>query len=329
VRQLSDHAIAHLRELMDLPDIESARYEIVRRIGEGGMGVVYLARDRELDREVALKVLSAPEPTEGDRARLLREARILGRLEHPGIVPVHDVGALADGRVFYVMKHVRGERLDAYAGGDRLRSELLRVVRQLCEAVAFSHACGVLHRDLKPQNVMLGAFGEVLVLDWGVAKLRGDVMPAAAAVPHVQDADTATGAVLGTPGYMAPEQLTGHGTALDERVDVYGLGGILYFLLVGEHPRPSREVSSRWGSVPAPLRAIADKARAADPAARYRTALELSADIGSYLDGLPVAAHREGLAERVWRVAVRHRTPILLVLAYLIMRGALIVLTGR
>jgi serine/threonine protein kinase len=327
--ELSDAALARLRDVMERPQPESGRYEILDRIGEGGMGVVYLARDRELAREVALKVLRAPEPSPHERARILREARILARLEHPGIVPVHDVGLLPDGRVFYVMKHVRGERLDRYARGERTRAELLRVFVQVCDAVAFAHAAGVIHRDLKPQNVMLGAFGEVLVLDWGVAKQRGDrvEVPASQSVAPVSGS-TASGAVLGTPGYMAPEQLSGRSAMVDERADVYGLGGILCFLLTREHPPTTLPSSERWLSLPAPLRAICERARAVDPAARYASASGLAADVASFLDARPVTAHREGPLERVRRVAARHRTALLLILAYLAMRVALFV-AGR
>src|SRR5207248_7961699 len=199
-----------------------SRYEIGEQIGEGGMGAVYLAHDRELNRDVALKVLRAPIPTDDERMRILREARILASLEHPGIVPVHDVGALPDGRLFYVMKRVRGERLDDFARNERSRSELLRLFLQVCDAVAFAHAAGVIHRDLKPQNIMLGAFGEVLVLDWGLAKQIGEQTPAqpmqdsAGEIP----ADTGHGTVLGTPGFMAPEQARGDVALIDERSDV-------------------------------------------------------------------------------------------------------------
>ena len=326
---LSNAALARLRDVMERPQPDSGRYEILDRIGEGGMGVVYLARDRELNREVALKVLRAPEPSPDERARILREARILARLEHPGIVPVHDVGLLPDGRVFYVMKHVRGERLDRYARGDRTRAELLRVFGQVCDAVAFAHAAGVIHRDLKPQNVMLGAFGEVLVLDWGVAKQRGDRVELPVIPPIAPPGgSTGSGAVLGTPGYMAPEQLSGRSATVDERADVYGLGGILCFLLTGEHPPTTLPASERWLSLPAPLRAICERARAVDPAARYASASGLAADVASFLDARPVTAHREGPLERVRRVAVRHRTALLLILAYLAMRVALFV-AGR
>ena len=249
--KLSDAAIAGLREIVKRPASDS-RYEIGEQIGEGGMGAVYLAHDRELNRDVALKVLRAPIPTDDERMRILREARILASLEHPGIVPVHDVGALPDGRLFYVMKRVRGERLDDFARSGRSRPELLRVFLQVCDAVAFAHAAGVIHRDLKPQNIMLGAFGEVLVLDWGVAKSRVHVLLPAEQGETLRTADgptTVSGTAAGTPGYMAPEQLRG---AADERVDVFGLGGILFFLLTREHPTLTE---GRWNDargVPAP-----------------------------------------------------------------------------
>ena len=313
--QLSDSAIAHLQSLIEPPAGQTARYEIVEQIGAGGMGTVYLAHDRELDREVALKVLRAPVPTGEDRERILREARILASLEHPGIVPVHDVGTLPDGRLFYVMKRVRGERFDAFARGQHARTELLRAFLQVCDAVAFAHAAGVIHRDLKPQNVMLGAFGEVLVLDWGVARTSGEGRGPWGA----GSADGPAVSAAGTPGYMAPEQLRG---AADERVDVFGLGGILYFLLTCAHPDGGEHPA--WRDVAPALRAICDRARAVDPTARYQSVAALAADIVNYLDALPVAAHREGLIERVRRIGARHRTAILLVLAYLVVRVALL-----
>lgn len=311
---LSDTALARLRALMERP-AEHARYEIGELIGEGGMGSVYLARDRELYRDVALKVVRDTAPTVDERERILREARILASLEHPGIVPIHDVGTLPDGRLFYVMKRVRGERFDEFVRGPRARSELLRAFLQVCDAVAFAHAAGVIHRDLKPQNVMLGAFGEVLVLDWGVAKTSHQKsMPVDAAATAV-----------GTPGYMAPEQV--HGEA-DERADVYGLGGLLFFLLTREHPSATSETAHQWSigaNVPPALRAICERARAAEPGARYQSVTSMAADVANYLDALPVTAHTEGVIERARRIALRHRTAILLVLAYLVMRVVLLI----
>src|ERR1700740_1147223 len=214
---LSDEAIARLQTASALPDLAGTRYRLIERVGGGGMGTVYLAEDSTLGRRVALKILDLPELRTELSVRLLREAHILARLEHPGIVPVHDAGTLADGRVFYAMKFVEGERLDALAKRIDGIHERLRIFQRICEAVAFAHARGILHRDLKPENVMVGPFGEVLVMDWGVAKiLREDPQPREERPPIgvevSRKAPTATkplktehGAILGTPGYMAPE----------------------------------------------------------------------------------------------------------------------------
>ncbi|HEX5714527.1 MAG TPA: serine/threonine-protein kinase [Thermoanaerobaculia bacterium] len=295
MRWLPDGALDHLKEVASEPDLAGTPYEIVGTIGQGGMGTVYLARDRDLDREVALKVVQLHQE---DTERLLREARILARLEHPGIVPVHDVGVLPDGRAWYVMKRVRGSRLDrSLSLPDRLRA-----FERICEAVAFAHAHGVIHRDLKPENVMVGPFGEVLVMDWGVARLQGTVEAPS---------------IMGTPGYMAPEQERGEMERIDERTDVYALGAILSFLLEGED------------RVPRPLAAVRSRAMAAEPEGRYSNVRELSADLGRYLDGLPVAAYRESLLEQAARLFRRYRAPILIVLAYLLMRALLILILGR
>jgi eukaryotic-like serine/threonine-protein kinase len=336
--RLSDAAVAHLRLVADWPDLSDTRYEIVEPIGRGGMGTVYRALDVQLGREVALKVMHSPHVAPGDEAgaedaaRTLREARTIARLEHPGIVPVHDVGTLPDGRVFYAMKLVRGARLDAYAAAVG-RSELLRLFVRICEAVAFAHAHGVIHRDLKPQNVMVGPFGEVLVMDWGVAKDKGSVLRDSCSVEttaggsgfprhdtqhatrNTDQLSTSPGTVLGTPGYMAPEQADAG--AADERSDVYALGAILRDLL---------RAGGDDGDVvvPAPLAAVVARAMAPDPAARYQHAAALAADVLAYLEARPVSAHREGILERARRVGAKYRTPILLVLAYLVMRAALL-----
>jgi len=297
---ISDTALDRLRETADRPDLSGTPYEIVGTIGRGGMGTVYLARDRDLDREVALKVV---EP--GDLAeRMLREACILARLEHPGIVPVHDVGRLPDGRVFYAMKRVRGQRLDEHAPGLDL-AERLRIVERICEAVGFAHAHGVIHRDLKPENVMVGPFGEVLVMDWGAAKESGASAP------------EAPGTILGTPGYMAPEQERGEIEAIDGRTDVWALGALLSFLLKDEE------------TVARPLAAIRDRAGAAAPADRYATVEDLAADLSRFRAGLPVQAYRESLFERTARFVQRYRMPILLVLTYLLLRALLLVILRR
>src|SRR5436853_5353984 len=171
---LSDSALERLREGAEAPDLAGTRYRLLERIARGGMGVVYAAEDENLQRRVALKVLDAP-GTDGDLAnRLVREARVLARLEHPGIVPVHDVGTLADGRVFYTMKFVEGRRLDQHVESVASLPDRLRLFLRICDSVGFAHARGVLHRDLKPANIIVGAFGEILAMDWGLAKVLRD-----------------------------------------------------------------------------------------------------------------------------------------------------------
>jgi serine/threonine protein kinase len=321
---LSDAAIRRLRDAADAPDMSGTKYEIIERVGQGGMGTVYRARDRELGRDVALKVVRLPEMSSDVAARMLREARTLAQLEHPGIVPVHDVGTLTDGRAFYAMKLVRGSPLDALPASPS--AERLTIVERICEAVAFAHAHGVIHRDLKPQNVMVGPFGEVLVMDWGVAKLMAGGEPTlgtAAVSPSARSASPATGdgVVVGTPGYMAPEQATGDPTLVGVRADVYAIGAILRDL--AQTGRQTGAVLSR------PLRAIIEKAMATDPGNRYPDVMALARDVASFRAGDPVSAYRENVFERLRRFAVRYSTPILLVLAYLIMRVAFLALAGR
>jgi serine/threonine-protein kinase len=330
---LPDAVLDHVQEVADEPDLSVTKYRLTGTLGRGGMGVVYTAEDADLLREVAIKVASsatADEPCD----RLRREARILARLEHPGIVPVHDVGTLPDGRVFYVMKRVRGERLDAWARRGPERPVALRLFQRICEAVAFAHARGVIHRDLKPENVMVGAFGEALVMDWGIAK--GPAPPAADAengapqaparppAPGIGEGGTAAGTVMGTVGYMAPEQARGDLAAVDVRADVYALGAVLSFLLTGEPP--SSPPGAATPSVPKPLASICARAMAPAPGDRYPTALDLAADVGRFLDGEPVQAHREGAAARLARFVSRHRVVLGLLGTYLLVRVLLIVL---
>jgi serine/threonine protein kinase len=260
------------------------------------MGVIYAARDHALNREVAVKVLDGAAPDADAAERLRAEAEILGRLEHPGIVPVHDVGTLADGRVFYVMTRVRGQRLDEALDAETSMAERLGIFLRICDAVSFAHAQGIVHRDLKPANVMLGRFGEVLVMDWGVAKVLA--------------ASRSDDAVVGTPGFMAPEQSAGGAAAVDARADVFALGVILEGML----PTPP----------PKPLAAIARRAQAREPASRYPSVDALARDLGRFRNGDPVDAYRESLFERVLRVYRRYEVPVLLVVAYMIMRVILL-----
>jgi len=325
---LSDQVLDHLRAVAGEPEIDG-RYEILDEIARGGMGTVYRALDRELGREVALKVSSRPGAATDAEGRLLREARVLARLEHPGLVPVHDVGTLPDGRLFYAMKRVRGSRLDLHFAAEPSIPARLRTFERICETVAFAHAHGVIHRDLKPENVMVGPFGEVLVLDWGVARVRDEGAPPPPAPQDGAPAPgrTAHGTVLGTPGYMAPEQARGEVDRTDERTDVYALGAILYYLLTDAVPPssgPAEPARRRNPSVPRPLESICAKALADDPDARYPAVQGLSADVSAFLSGRPVTAHREGPLEWTARQALRYRTPLVLIAAYLVMRVALI-----
>jgi serine/threonine-protein kinase len=320
---LSDRTVEHLRAVTDSPDLSGTRYRILECIGQGGMGAVYLAEDTELQREVAIKVLRTPEIHAGIARRMIDEARILARLEHPGIIPIYDAGQLADGRVFYAMKLVRGQRLDQIASPALPLNERLRVFRRICEPVAFAHAHGVIHRDLKPSNIMVGAFGEVLVMDWGVAKRADRATPENSDMNEGRDAqgETLHGTRLGTPGWMAPEQETGDVGRSDTRTDVYGLVAILRFML-GAGPGEGK--TGEFRRTPRPLRAICARAMATEPDFRYPDAQTLAADIDSFLAGDPVSAYREPVWERAARFYRKYRTAILLIVTYLIMRALLL-----
>lgn len=362
---LTDRAISRLREAADEPDLSGTNYRLLRRIGAGGMSTVYLAEDGNLGRKVAVKVMSLADEEGGLAERMIREARIVAGLEHPGIVPIHDVGRLPDGRVFYAMKYVQGRRLDQYVKSGRPLPDLLRVFQRLCEAVAFAHSFGVIHRDLKPENIMVGSFGEVLVMDWGVAKLLGppstdsegtidhaaqdqpEDEPSATLIQRLflpGDTETAHGVVIGTPAYMAPEQALGDNRRLDTRTDVYALGAILYFILtgrapfegaeaaewrsrlLGDGPTPPRKVKSGIGRA---LEAVCMKAMNRHPESRYASAGELASDVAAFTDGLAVTAYRENIFERAMRWTAKNQFLVILIVAYLIMRILILVFLGR
>jgi eukaryotic-like serine/threonine-protein kinase len=346
VRWLSNAVVDHLRNVADWPDFSATKYEVVDKIARGGMASVYRGLDRELGRPVALKVLSTPLSSPQTRDRMLKEAQIIARLEHPGIIPVHDSGVLPDGRIYYAMKLIRGKQLDEQVDLETPLSERLRIFERICQTVAFAHAHGVIHRDLKPQNIMVGPFGEVLVMDWGLARsaraaTRDRNQAGSIATANGEESgDTQTGAVMGTPGYMAPEQARGEIEQLDHRADVYSLGAILYFLLTGETPASVPAAGREENSTPTfitpprkknqliarPLQAICMKALSYKRDDRYQSVADLAADTGRFLAQARVDAYPEGLVGTTWRLASKYRTAILLVLAYLVVRVILLLL---
>jgi hypothetical protein len=302
----------------DLPDscatlevavIDPGLYHIVGEVARGGVGRIMEAVDTRLQREVAIKELIHPDK---NQARFIREAMLTARLQHPGIVAVHEVGVFKDGGPFIAMKLVRGESLrDAVRKRTTLaeRMELLGAVLAVVDAVAYAHSQRVIHRDLKPANVLLGKFGEVVVVDWGLAKHLDVAEAPAEALPASGGSDTtALGAIVGTPAYMPPEQALGR--HVDERADVYALGGLLYQVLTGAPPitgdsaqeviakllstRPL-PVAERVPEVPADLAVIVDKAMHADAAQRYRDAAELAADLRRFQLGQMLSVPREEL----------------------------------
>jgi serine/threonine-protein kinase len=325
----------------------SMRYRILRPHARGGLGEVFVAHDEELRREVALKCIQehkAQDPA--SRSRFVMEAEITGGLEHPGIVPVYGLGQYADGRPYYAMRFIRGDNLkeaidrfhreNAVGADSRKRNlalrELLGRFLDVCQAVAYAHSRGVLHRDLKPGNVMLGRYGETLVVDWGLAKSgirsqgfetrdstkEGRLEPGSAG----DSAPTQAGTALGTPGFMSPEQADGRIDQLGPASDVYSLGATLYALLIGKPPFVDTDVGCvlkrvRNGDFVAPrqvnkavapaLDAICRKAMSLRPEDRYGSALELAADVENWLADETVSAYREPWWPRLARWARRHR----------------------
>ena len=327
-------------------------------LGRGGMGAVYRARQAAIERDVAVKVmtLDAREPETAERFR--REAHVLGRLAHPNIVPIHEMGVDADGRPFYTMKLVKGRTLRAILAAlrdgdpattrEHTLSSLLTVFRKVCDAMAFAHSEGLLHRDLKPENVMVGEFGEVLVMDWGLAKvMRSHQSSVVTDQPKpVPDANgdhlslnTLQGSVMGTPQFMSPEQARGEIDVLDERSDIFSLGGMLYAILTLRPPvegksldevltkvrraaitpiqgygtnSPRISKNSERGHpvslrVPPALVAVVMKALSLQPAARYQSVAELAQDIAAYQGGFATRAEKAGTLRQVALLVRRHK----------------------
>jgi len=288
----------------------SDRFEVGEELGRGGMGRVVVATDTVLEREVAIK--HALVDDEAGLRRFQREAKITAKLEHPSIVPIHDVGVDEEGAPFYIMRRIAGEPLSngvARAADAKARLAFVPNVLAAVDAAAFAHARGIIHRDIKPWNIVIGSYGETLLIDWGLARAIED--PDA----DVEDA----GRAAGTPGYMAPEQARAQ--RLDARSDVYALGATLLHVLTGKQLVDSSETA--WLSsvargkpaplewierdVPAELVAIVAKAMAAEPGHRYRDAGEMAADLRAFLAGQLVAAHEYTVWQRIAKLVRRHR----------------------
>jgi serine/threonine-protein kinase len=275
-------------------------YVLGAPLGQGGMGEVLLAHDRRIDRPVAFKRMRLDEPTRHEVVRFLREAKIQARLEHPAIVPVYDIGRDPDGRPYFAMRRLSGRTLDAcIKDGEPLR-RLLRAFVEVCLAVQFAHERETIHRDLKPANIMLGEYGEVYIIDWGVARVLGDEPRPSIPTLDSLDGHTEAGALLGTPGYMAPEQARGE--QVGAAADVYALGAILFEVLTGQrlHVRDAvapnlvastlaRPTQSPAGREPergiAPELDAACVAALAEDAAARPTARGLADRVQRYLDG--------------------------------------------
>ncbi len=350
-------AVAQLRSGSTEPDAEHTvtysvgtatsdgqRFRVLRPHARGGLGAVFVALDAELHREVAIKqILDRHADDPDSRRRFLLEAEITGGLEHPGIVPVYGLGTYGDGRPYYAMRFVKGESLKEaiqHFHNDaslKLRSgrrslelrKLLRRFTDVCNAIGYAHARGVLHRDIKPGNVIVGRHGETLVVDWGLAKAIGEAEPS----PLTEDrplralstsgsSETLPGAALGTPAYMSPEQAAGDLDRLGLTSDVYGLGATLYNLLTGKPPFEGDDPGAilrrvRAGEYPPPrqidatidraLETVCLKAMALKPEDRYASCRALADDVERWMADEPVSSWREPLSRRASRWARRHR----------------------
>lgn len=330
----------------DRPGDRLGHYKLIAEHGRGGFGAVWRAEDSRLGRRIAIKRLSRQLSRSAEsRRRFLNEARITARLEHPGIVPIYDISNQEEEAAYYAMKLVRGKTLaetirDLYESPGDVKDEvrfrrLLSIFLQVCQTIRYCHDAGVLHRDLKPQNVIVGSFGESIVLDWGLASFVDE--PAAGKLPQgdgdssgpiaispTRSLDSGKSGIKGTPAYMAPEQASGNASAIGVRTDVYGLGAMLCHILTGQPPVFPHANSNglleevrkgAWtepvairNSVPGPLNAICRKAMARDPEDRYDSVSALAQEVENYLADLPVTAFHENWRARSRRWIRRHPT---------------------
>jgi serine/threonine protein kinase len=300
----SDTPTVSMRGTTEMFELRDGRYELGDLIASGGQGDIYRIYDRRLRRQLVMKVLDRQLAADSmSIARFIQEAQLTAQLQHPAMVPVHEIGALLDGRPYYTMTEVRGRTLAAVIGDIHAASKegwaaepggmglgrLIDVFQRVCEAVGYAHACGIIHRDLKPQNVMLGTFGEVIVLDWGLARFVGEREVAAPGLSTIRQDNgsfvSEIGTVVGTRGYMPPEQAGGN-NELGPRSDVFALGMMLREIITGERitmPAPLRLSPLR--PVPDELVAIVERAISQAPDARYPDGKDLAQALASFLDG--------------------------------------------
>ncbi len=323
--------------LPPLPEVSAQHYDPGKEIARGGMGKIVAAEDLRLGRPVAIKQLL--EPSQEQITRFQREALITARLQHPGIVPVYEAGRWPSGEPFFAMKLVQGKPLDKVIAEATKLEDRLAIIPRLaaaCDAIAYAHSMRVIHRDLKPGNVLLGDFGETVVIDWGLAKDldASDSFESANRKPRKNRPSisiertgsstlTVAGAVMGTPAYMAPEQARGE--QVDQRADVFALGAMLYHTLAGVPPYNARTATDviaaaalgkviplrdRERNAPADLVAIVERAMAQEPSARYPEAGELAHELRRFLTGQLVDAHRYTAWQKVLRFVKRHQAAV-------------------
>ena len=334
----------------------ASRYQVLEELARGGMGTILRVRQEELDRDLAMKVMLGEESVTSANPRVLSrfldEAMVTGKLDHPGVVPVHELGIDADDRVFFTMKLVKGRDLEEVFACVRdgeegwTETRVVGVLQKACEALAYAHQKGVIHRDLKPANIMVGDFGEVYVMDWGLAKVLepvdgepsreeedGELARALRTIRRAEANEvpdsplmTRDGDVVGTPAYMPPEQAQGRPELLGPHSDIYSMGAILYHLLAGRRPYVPARGSSRSAlilsallagppqplhvatpRVPAELAAICERAMAREPSERYESMLDLASDLRAYLEGRVVRAFEAGALAEFKKWFLRNR----------------------
>ncbi len=330
-------AAALMRQIAVKPQ---ERYKFIRSIGFGGMKSVLLVHDADTGRDLAMAIMpDFRERPLGDRVRFVREALRTARLEHPNIVPVHDIGVDANGSPFFTMKYLHGQSLAALVKKLARRDPetlaqypqkmLLQIYIRICNAIAFAHGEGVLHLDLKPANVHVGLHGELSVIDWGLARDMGEGHRVIRSEDSPRD-----GVAQGTPGYMAPEQAAGLNDCQDERTDIYALGAILFAMLTSRDPLAGYSIRERMkltvagdipspssvpgSSVPAALDAICRQAMALNPDDRYHTVAELRDDIFAFTTGYAPKAERAPFWKQVFLFCGRNMSTILIVLLILL-----------